>query len=173
MTDSNHLDTEVARIEGDVLPVAKAAESYEIVDPETMEGGINFLGKVKEAYDRVERTRKFFTGPLLELKKTYDAKFKPTLESLEKAEKALKVKMTDYRLTLPENAPAEKTTKTADAKVTFIKKWKFEVTDTKAVPAEYLTPDLVKIGKVVEAGIRNIPGVRVYEVEEVRAGYAG
>lgn len=173
MSDNEHLDLEVRRIEGDVLPVARAAESYAIVDAETMEGGVNFLGKVKEAYDRVERTRVFFTKPLLDIKKTYDARFKPILDELEKAEKTLKTKMTDYRLTLPENAPTASTTKTADAKVTFIKKWKHRVVDAAKVPDAFWKIDDDKIAEQVRSGLRNLPGVEIFEVEEVRAGYAG
>ncbi len=170
--EKDHLALEVQRIETDTLPIVRAAESYEIVNQESMEGGINFLGKIKAAADRVEQTRKFFTKPLLDLKKTYDSKFTPVTDELEKAEKALKKKMTDYRLTLPENAPAEKTTKTADAKATFVKVWKHRVIDETKVPPEYLMVNEKKIGKVVDAGIRNIPGVEIYETEEVRSSYA-
>lgn len=50
--------------------------------------------------------------------------------------------------------------------------WKFEVADEKAIPREYLIPDLVKIGKVVRA-TRNtlpIPGIRIYAEETIAAG---
>ncbi len=173
MEQNDHLDLEVAKIQTDVLPVVSAAEKYEIIDQETLEGGINFLGKVKEAHDRVERTRKFFTKPLLDLKKTYDEKFTPTIDQLEAAEKMLKKKMVDYRLTLPENAPVAKTTKTADAKATFVKVWKFRVSEPERVPPEYLMVDEKKIDRVVKAGMRNIPGVEIWEDEEVRGSYAG
>lgn len=41
--------------------------------------------------------------------------------------------------------------------------WDFEITDESQVPREYLMVDESKIRRVVRAGIRNIPGVRVYE----------
>lgn len=42
--------------------------------------------------------------------------------------------------------------------------WKFKVVDQRKIPAEYLLPDLVKIGAVVRAmkGSTNIPGIEVY-----------
>lgn len=171
MEQTEHLDLEVQKIENDVLPIARAAESYEIVDQETLEGGINFLGKIKASYDRVEQTRKFFTQPLLDLKKTYDGKFKPTLSGLETAEQVLKSKMTEYRLTLPENSVS--TTRTPDAKATFVKVWKHRVLDANLVPREYLVVDDAKISRVVKAGMRTIPGIEIYEEEQVRAGYVG
>lgn len=171
MEQKDHLELEVQKIESDVLPIARAATSYEIVDQETMEGAVNFLGKVKEARDRVENTRKFFTKPLLDLKKVYDAKFNPTLSGLETAEQVLKTKMTEYRLTLPENSVS--TTRTSDAKATFVKVWRHRVVDAALVPREYLCVDESKISHVVKAGMRTIPGVEVYEEEQVRAGYVG
>ena len=63
-------------------------------------------------------------------------------------------------------APA-KTTRTAEGSVTMRTVWKFEVTDPQAVPREYLIVNEKAIGAVVKAGVRQIPGVRIYEVEEV------
>jgi len=47
------------------------------------------------------------------------------------------------------------------------KQWRFEVVDFAALPDEYKTPDLVKIRKVVLAGVV-IPGVRSWQVEGLR-----
>jgi hypothetical protein len=48
--------------------------------------------------------------------------------------------------------------------VTGVKKvWAYEVTDPAAVPAEYLTPDLVKIKDAVKNGAREIAGVRIFQ----------
>lgn len=168
-----HLDSEIQKIESDVLPITKAAEAYMIVDQDTLEGGINFLGKVKASYDRVEQTRTFFTKPLLDLKRTYDAKFKPTLDELEQAEKSLKRKMVAYRETLVTEDVQPKTTKTQDAKATFVEMWVHKVVDPALVPDEYWKIDEAKIAKVVTAGMRNIPGVQITRTEEVRSSYAG
>ena len=43
--------------------------------------------------------------------------------------------------------------------------WKFEVIDFSLLPDEYKLPDATKIGKVVRAGLRSIPGVRIYSEE--------
>jgi len=47
------------------------------------------------------------------------------------------------------------------------KNWKFEVTDFALLPNEYKLPDLVKIGKVVRAGV-NIPGVKSWQEDGIR-----
>lgn len=46
--------------------------------------------------------------------------------------------------------------------------WKWEVTDFKALPDEYKQPDAAKITKLVKAGMRTIPGVRIYHEDSLR-----
>jgi len=47
------------------------------------------------------------------------------------------------------------------------KLWKFEVVNSDLIPREYLTPDLIKIGKMVRASgeILSIPGIKIYSEE--------
>lgn len=45
----------------------------------------------------------------------------------------------------------------------FKKRWTYEVLDVNKVPREYLVVDTVKVRKVVDAGVRNIEGIRIYE----------
>jgi len=56
-----------------------------------------------------------------------------------------------------------KTVRTESGSVTIRTTWKHEVLDMAALPDEYKMPDAVKLGKVVRAGVREIPGVRIYE----------
>lgn len=61
-------------------------------------------------------------------------------------------------------APPPKTQHTATGgSATMKMEWTFEVTDLKLVPDEYKIVDEVKIGKLVKAGLRQIPGVRIYQ----------
>lgn len=54
-------------------------------------------------------------------------------------------------------------------KTTIGEKWQFEITEEVALPREYLTPNLVKIGQIVRAlkGETRIPGVRVFDAGKV------
>lgn len=47
--------------------------------------------------------------------------------------------------------------------------WKFEVTDKAQLPLEYLEPDLVKIRRVVLAGVA-IPGVKAWQEDSLSVG---
>jgi hypothetical protein len=46
--------------------------------------------------------------------------------------------------------------------------WKFEIVDPAMVPNQYKTIDETQIGKDVRAGTREIPGVRIYPVQNVQ-----
>lgn len=46
--------------------------------------------------------------------------------------------------------------------------WKFEVIDFALVPDEYKIVDAGKVGRVVRAGLRSIPGIRIYSGESLR-----
>jgi hypothetical protein len=56
-----------------------------------------------------------------------------------------------------------KTIHTAAGAVTTRTVWRHEVIDFAALPEEYKVADEVKLGKVVRAGVREIPGVRIFE----------
>jgi ribosomal protein S17E len=49
--------------------------------------------------------------------------------------------------------------------------WKFEIVDAKAIPREYLSPDEVKIGRIVRAlkSEAKIPGVRIWSEKSLSA----
>jgi hypothetical protein len=47
------------------------------------------------------------------------------------------------------------------------KVWKFEIEDLSKIPLDYLEPDMVKIGKVIRAGVK-IPGVKSWQEDSLR-----
>lgn len=66
--------------------------------------------------------------------------------------------------------PAEVATTTQGVRggATTIKKiWKFQIIDKKAIPHEYLMPDEQAIRRAIQAGLRDLPGVKIYQEEIV------
>jgi len=41
--------------------------------------------------------------------------------------------------------------------------WKAEIVDVQAVPREFCSPDMRLINEAVKAGIREVPGLRIFE----------
>ncbi len=64
--------------------------------------------------------------------------------------------------------PAPTTTRTEKGTMSFREVWKFEVTEPKKVPRDYLEISDILIRNAVKAGVREIPGVRIYS-EKVAA----
>jgi hypothetical protein len=64
---------------------------------------------------------------------------------------------------MPTVQAPQKTIHTASGSVTTRTVWRHQVVDMAALPDEYKIADEVKLGKVVRAGVREIPGVRIYE----------
>lgn len=61
-----------------------------------------------------------------------------------------------------------KVTRTETGSASQVKTWTFDVVDPQAVPREYLIVDDRLIRQAVKNGIREIPGVKVYEKTETR-----
>lgn len=61
----------------------------------------------------------------------------------------------------------ERSTRSSLGTTTVRKVWTFEIEDESAIPREYLAVDEKKIGAVVKAGVRSIPGVRIYQTDSL------
>ena len=64
------------------------------------------------------------------------------------------------------------TSQATDGSVQVKMLWTFEVEDAAAVPLEYHTLDTTKIRAAVRAGVREIPGVRIFQHEQVAVSAA-
>jgi hypothetical protein len=73
---------------------------------------------------------------------------------------------------LPDAPPAAppKTVRSEDGTATAVKTWTFKVVEPFAVPREYLIVDEKLIRKAVKDGIRQIPGVEIFEETDIRFG---
>lgn len=70
----------------------------------------------------------------------------------------------------PPPPPREKVVRhTSGGSVSTRTEWKFEVVDPAMVPNQYKQIDETQIGKDVRAGTREIPGVRIYSVQNAQA----
>ena len=60
-----------------------------------------------------------------------------------------------------------KTVHTAAGSLTVRTAWDFRIVDFAALPEEYKVADTAMIGRVVRAGVRQIPGVEIFETESL------
>jgi hypothetical protein len=150
---------------------------------------------VKNRYKAIDALRREFVDPLNAHVKKINDFFREPKNHLERAENALKQAMKGFR----DRAAAEQQKALAAAQtaaqnndrksfaalvqsasahgppeaagVHTVTRWKYEIVDASQIPREFMTPDLQKIGTVVQThkADTKIPGVRVYADESIVA----
>lgn len=159
---------------------------FVIENDEQQEEVASVLRDVKARYRALEEKRKEITVPLNRALKAVNDLFRPPKAKFEALEHLLKSKIAGYldakeqvNRDAVENASVAESAKDAldslaqvsevapPQGVSIRKVWKFEVTDADAVPREYCSPDLKKIGAADPTTA--IPGVRFFQDSVVTA----
>ena len=186
---------EIKKIDKESDVVLQHVQSIEVTTDDGLKHAVDELTNIKGISKRIQEEKEKLTKPAMEIVKWARLRFKPAEDSLEQAERVVKVKILGYNAKKAELARIEeakiakkveqgklkmetaiekmgnvnraetKTTGTIGQIVTRKVK-KFEIMDSNLLPREYLVPDEVKIRKAVLAGI-TVPGVRVYEEEQL------
>jgi hypothetical protein len=134
------------------------------------------LQDVKGKMKALEEQRTSATKPLLTAKTQIDGWFKPAKEALSKLETLLKRAIADYtaaqqRARLEAMAAGDHDTALAvpepelPSGISVRSIWRWRVLNEAAIPREYMTVDVDKINKMVQAwkGQTNIAGIEVFE----------
>lgn len=64
--------------------------------------------------------------------------------------------------------PQIKSVTSTMARSSYVKTWKYEITNEAEVPRLYCSPDRGKLQDAVRSGLREIPGVRIFEEETIK-----
>lgn len=189
--------SEVASLVSDEVKEAKELEEFlggfSIDSQSELDFAAEALQKVAEKHDVLDAKRKSWVNPLNRVVKDINSTFKPVLDLLKKAETGLKGKIGDYhvkaereRIRLLEKAgsaskrnPAKADRLIEEAELLDVDKveglgikmvWTGAVVDPKAIPREYLMPDVKKLLAVTQASATDpeIPGWRAWQVSQIR-----
>jgi len=169
--------------------VLKEITDLKVTNDESSQKGAEMLSRLKKAKDALEKKRKEITKPLVDEKRDIDNYFKTFTVPVEEAERKMRNKMQVFLSAKAEQErkaqeklakQAEKNgvelveapivpqaVQTEQGSVTTRKVWKFEVVDPSTIPGKYFVLDESLIRADVKAGVREIPGVRIYESDEV------
>lgn len=146
-----------------------------------------FLVMIKDKIDSLEFERQSYTKPLNESLRRLNARFKELINPLSEAERAVKDAINKYKeqretqrleaqsklqkkngnvnIALLDSVPDVIESKSGEIRTT--RRWVFEVVDEKKVPREYLKVDDSKVDAVISEGVRQIPGLRIYQKEDI------
>jgi hypothetical protein len=184
----------VAMVQAELTPEGTATEQalgwlrdvFQVVDDTTAARAGEILLSAKGRYNALEAQRKELTAPLLSVKAGIDDLFKPLTKALLTAETLLKSKLGAYhsakeaeRRAIMQASAAEYQaggTPTAIIPqpaqvqgITVRQVWDYEITDPVLVPRALCTPDERLIRLCIADGDRSLPGIRIFQRDQVIA----
>ena len=120
----------------------------------------------------MDETRLEIVRPHVDFQKSINKIVKEYEAKLEQIEENLKNKLDAYlkESTSTNNASfmvMEKEMTVEDGKLKKVKKWTWELENENLIPRDYLCIDEKKIAEAVKQGVRNIPGIKIFEKEEI------
>ena len=163
---------------------AKALESASnlilINNDDDLKNAAQFLATVKTRIMRMKELRDELVKPLKASVKGLDSWFKSQVQPFLTMEEKVKAMVGSYLDAQQKKALAEAKTQDApvakpatkihtDAgRVNTAQIWKYEIEDLNQVPRQLLTLDTYKVRQAMNAGERNIPGIRIYQETQVK-----
>lgn len=156
----------------DLSPLISRASNHLIEDEESASQALSMSLQARKIRKQLDETRLSIIRPHLDFQKAINKIVKEYEAKLEEIENSLKAKLDDYLQKSASTNNASFITKSKemfveDGKLTQVKKWGWELADEALVPREYLSLDPKKIDEAVKQGVRNIPGIKILEKEEI------
>lgn len=161
------------------------AKSFSVTNGSSAEEAITLGGEAKSLSKKIETTRKGITEPARKFINRINDVARSLSDKLDQVEDIVKSKVSAWKKTdgerqaLENKASAEMIASLdldvvpymqeapknirGDGAMSFEQTvWKFEVTNEAEVPRQYLSVDEAKIKLMIKAGIREIPGLKIY-----------
>lgn len=156
----------------DLTPLISRASVHIIENEESASQALSMSLQARKIRKQLDETRLSIIRPHLDFQKAINKIVKEYEAKLEEIENNLKNKLDEYLKKSASTNNAFFITKSKemfveDGKLTKVKRWVWELEHEALVPREYLTLDEKKIDESVKQGIRNIPGIKILEKEEI------
>jgi vacuolar-type H+-ATPase subunit H len=158
------------------------AKKLAIKTKEHMEEASGYLGQIKSKTNEIEDERKSIVQPVNDSVRKINRKYIVVTGPLKEAERTIKDKMRVYveaeeakvqkklEKAKPgdEPPPAPDTQVRTDEGVTSVRKvWVHDLVDIKQLPDEFKTIDNVAVKKAIDSGVREIPGLKIYQRTDI------
>lgn len=197
MTVTLNNEVELKSIEVQISPVVEKAQSYVVENIKDVENASAYLKEIKDMEKVVEEKRITFTKPLNESLKNINDTFKKMRQPLEQARDLLTRKILTWKRIESERVAAEqaayrkiqeaeaelcrlqnKTVKEEEpitiapvvnkiGNMQTVKRWTFELVDFSKVPDDYKSLNNTEVNGAIRSGIRDIPGLKIYQEESL------
>lgn len=170
--------TNLMQAQEDLAPAKRLideARELQIKEAKDIEQAGFTLTKLKEAKAMIDDYRKSMTEPLNKSLKSINTFFKQFSEPLELVDREIRARVQQFKLEFDASPPDEPKDfaerglilKNRVSGVKLKKVWKYEVTDKSKVPLELMVVDGVAVNKLIRDGVRDVPGIRIFQEEIV------
>lgn len=154
----------------DVGYISAVANSLYVSDEGSAKTALSMSLQLRKLRQQIDDSRKEIVKPHFDYQKAINKIVKDVEAKMEVIEENLKNKIEQWNQIRKEQ-PFENVIalelKVDDGQLYTQKKWDFTVDDSKSIPVEYLTLDEKKIKEAIANGVRNIPGVQIFQKEEI------
>jgi hypothetical protein len=156
----------------DLSPLISRATNHKIINEESASQALSMSLQARKIRKQLDETRLAIVRPHLDFQRAVNKIVKEYETVLEKIENDLKTKLDEYLQNSNSSNNAEFIAQSReilveDGKLAKVKKWVWELENEQLIPREYLSLDEKKIESAIKNGVRNIPGIKVFEKEEI------
>lgn len=156
--------------EKEVALVVEQAMSLQVKTYEQVMDAADLLFDVKGIGEKITARKEEITKPMNEALKSARAFFKPFEAQYTEAEGIVKNKVLEWHAShWAEQTVQDNTIHGLKGKVTVIEKFKLEVEDAEAIPRKLCNPDLERVQRALEAGLK-VKGAKLVPVYSITAG---
>ena len=167
---NNMEDTAIAEYRRPAQNLAETARKISVRTFEQAMDAADFLLDVKQFGERITERKEAITKPLNESLKSARALFKPLEEQCAEAEALAKDAVLLYHEKhWKRGKETDNTINGLRGKVTVVERMQVRITDEKAIPPQFCSPDPAKIEHALKAGI-DVPGAELIKTYGIAAG---
>ena len=154
----------------DIMPLVKMAEGYEIYTVEGATEALSMALQARKLATAMIESKKEITRPQLDFQKAINKLAGDYIEKLTAIEKRLTVKLEQWIEESTDSAYSSglDAIQVTDGSLKRVNTWCFEVENSPDIPIEYRCVDREGIEKAIKSGIRHIPGVKIFQKQEIK-----
>lgn len=140
-----------------------------VVDENSARNALSMSLQTRKIRNQIETSRKEIVKPHLDYQRAINKLVKDVESVLDRIESSLESKIGDWMKAQKDNPfTAVDEIEVEDGKIYYDKKWDYQVYDYTILPMELLTPCDEAIKEQIKQGVRNIPGVKIFQTCDTR-----
>lgn len=155
---------EVLKKNLDLTPLLKQSEGYEIVDERSAKKALSMSLQARKIRKSLDHSRYQIVRPHVDFQKAINKIVKDYEEKLKEIETSLSEKVSKW---IQEDIFKIKSIEVEDGTLSIKNSWDWSLLDSELIPREFLCIDEKKIEEAVKQGIRKIPGIQIFEKENM------